>query len=588
MDSTANRIHPEPYDPHWTSPQFSRGGARDALGVETLSEAILADLLPGINNQTSRARYYSFWAWVLRDFILDPDATHTQSGFYQWLCRREDTMILANLSHNCSVAAAGTRQGDSIWQNGAKPAYDITWKSLPSVNGGAYQLYYRGALQEMNITLESEDSPHDDLTKTLGRPLANAYAASVAETEYVRRYLDASKLSKPIIEDFARHGCLCQLHRHEAERKALIDAFFRFESPDAFAVRRLASLCFFLDVINQSNGLSLSQMDMREVLYSWSFGTSHAYKPDGNLLEPAQRWRCFQLRQWFVFALESLWSLFLQRIQVESLRGSEYMCWLLGELDLAALAEGLGVELPHGDARSLSARAFYEAVRDALPAGGLGPGPVSLSTPLNERALAVPIWRQESETNVQVRAGHALVMLVLMYYRCQSWREQPGWRYLSDRFSAGRLPVECYLRQVDQAFAEDWSLAHWLGWLHSHCLWLQHRRVALQKLASRSQETASFEVVDDEEGNGGRGGLQTDEPLFRGLRTDSPKMNAPRFPSALRILADLLLVELLPNEGYRLLSDGAMLLETFRHYTVPSVDEVEFHETLGEPDATSG
>ena len=563
------------HDPHWTSPQFSEGGARDALGVETLSEAILADLLPGINNQTGRARYYSFWAWVLRDFILDERATHTQMGFYEWLRRREDTLILANLHHDCGVGAAGTTQGAQVWQDGSRSAYDVTWKSLLSVSGGAYQLYYRGVLQEMNITLDSGDGPHDELTKTLGVPLADAYAASVAETAYVRRYLDAAKLSKPIIEDFAGHGCLCELHQHEAERKALVAAFFRFDSPDAFAVRRLASLCFFLDVIEQSNGQPLTQMDMRKVMYFWSFGTDHAYQPVGNLLEPAQRWRCFQLRQWFVFALESLWSRFLKRIEVESLRGSEYMAWLLPRLNLTAMAQEFGAELPHADARSLPARVFYEAVRDALPAGALKAGPLSLSTPLNEGALADPIWRKESETDVQVRVGHALLMLVLMYYRCQPWQDQPGWRYLSNSFGAGRLPVEGYLHRVDRALAEDWSLSRWLGWLHSHCLWLQHRRVALQKLASRSQETASFEVADEEEGEGIGALAQTNEPLFRGLRTDSPKMNAPRFPSALRILADLRLIEPLSTEGYGLLADGKALLDQFRNYSVPTVDEAE-------------
>ena len=37
------------YDPQWTEREYTRGGSRDDLGIETLSEAILADLLPGIN-----------------------------------------------------------------------------------------------------------------------------------------------------------------------------------------------------------------------------------------------------------------------------------------------------------------------------------------------------------------------------------------------------------------------------------------------------------------------------------------------------------------------------------------------------------
>ena len=43
------------YDPARTEREYSEGGARDDLGIEILSESILADLLPGINNQTHRA-----------------------------------------------------------------------------------------------------------------------------------------------------------------------------------------------------------------------------------------------------------------------------------------------------------------------------------------------------------------------------------------------------------------------------------------------------------------------------------------------------------------------------------------------------
>lgn len=69
------------YDPSWSEVEYLPGGARDALRLETVGEAILEDLLPGINDQTRRARYYSFWAWVLHEFIRDEDAVHNQRGF---------------------------------------------------------------------------------------------------------------------------------------------------------------------------------------------------------------------------------------------------------------------------------------------------------------------------------------------------------------------------------------------------------------------------------------------------------------------------------------------------------------------------
>ncbi len=84
MSDTLLQYPIQPYDPVWTDRDFPPPRRfRDALGLETFSEAILADLVPGINNQTRRARYYAFWAWVLHTFINDPDLDHSQVGFYQ-------------------------------------------------------------------------------------------------------------------------------------------------------------------------------------------------------------------------------------------------------------------------------------------------------------------------------------------------------------------------------------------------------------------------------------------------------------------------------------------------------------------------
>ncbi|MFC1975478.1 hypothetical protein ACFLXQ_03655 [Chloroflexota bacterium] len=568
-------IHRELYDPHWTEVEYKsvlRG--RDFLGVETLSESILADLLPGINNQTRRARYYSFWAWVLRDFINDPGVKHTQDNFYAWLRKREDALILAYLAHDCQSGIAGTDQAGEVWGDGSKTAYPLDWKSLLSVDGGAYELYYRGALQEMNIVVANDESNHDNLTKTIGLSLADAYAQSVANTEYVQTYLDATRLSKAALEDFAEYGCLCQLPQFELERRALIDAFFRFDSPDAYAIKRLASICLFLDIIGQSQGQPLTnQLDLRSVLYFWSYTDKHVYQPAGNLLEPAQRWRSFQLRQYFVFAIQSFWSLFLNRIDGQTMSDEAYLDWVLTDLDLAELANELDFDLPTTDAYALSVRTFYEAIRDALPEGTLGPGPAAYQTKLNERLLTNPIWGRRTNLDIQVRAGKALLTLVLIYWRCQPWRDEPGWIYASDRYAAGHHPLESYLRHVERAFAEEWSLARWLGWFHHRYLWLQHRRVTLEKLISRRQDTAKFEVLDTAPPELHGNGDSAKATFFRGLDTDRPKMNAPRFPSILSIMSDLKLILSTEQGGYELTPDGIALLEQFRTYSVPAWQE---------------
>ncbi len=571
-----------PFDPHWTQPEFTAGNARDDLGIETLGEAILADLLPGITNQTRRARYYSFWAWVLRDFILDPDVRHTQSGLYAWLRQRENILILAYLSHGCPGGAAGAEQGAVAWAGGQRATYPLDWKSLVSVDGGGYELYYRGALLETHVIRRDENSPHDDLVHPIGTGLAEAYANAISATRYTYEGQRQAWVSKADIEDFATQGCLCQLGRHDAERRRLIDLFFRFDVPDLNSVKRLASLCFFFDVIEQSEGQPLDENAFRRVLYYWSYGDHHAYLPAGNLLSPAQRWRVFQLRQYFVFTVESFWSLFLHRIQTVPLSGEEYLAWLLDEWRLDELAPEFSLALPTVDARRLTLQALFEAVRDALPPGALAAGPASRQAALNETSLNAPIWTWRTATDAQVRAGRALLTLSLLYWRSQPWQDQPGWIYASDRFAAGRLPIAAFHRHVATAFAQGWTVAEWLGWFHNTYLWLQHRRVTLEKLVVRRQETAKFELIDEPAEEPDR--AKTGSLRYRGLGTDAPKFNAPRFPSALIILTDLGLIE--PRGGgYRLLPEGVALLDRFRSYTIPDWTDPT-HEAAERTEAT--
>ncbi len=568
---------PQPFDPHWTEIAFATSRGRDALGIETLSESLLADMLPGINNQTLRARYYSFWAWALRDFIKDKNARHTQQGFYEWMRSREDMLIFAYLSHGCAGGAAGTCRGREIWQNGKRDVYPLTWRSMKSTRGGAYALYYRGPLAEMNIILpEGEDRRHDALAKPMGVELADAYAEAVAGTLYVRKYLQATQVTREIIEDFTENGCFCQVSRHERERKALIHVFFRFDTPDANAVRRLASLSLFLDIIHQSQGQPLAQDEFRDVFYFWSYSASHPYRPEGNLLEAAQRWRIFQLRQWFVLAIEAPWAYFLRRIEIEPMTEEDFLAELLDWPDLDALAGVLNFTLPDANVHTLTVADFYAAIRDAIPAASQETGPLNFANDLNERHLGNILRHKKNYYDPQIMLGYALVMLVLTYWRAQSWVDQPGWEFLTDKYALGRMPMESYMRHVDRAIDEQWSIARWVQWLYQRYLWQQHRRVVLQKLANSGKDTSRFEYLDLPE----HGDFRL--ARMRAIAPDQPKMNAPRFPSALSIFTDLVLIEPLSNRGYRLLAEAESLLDQFKRYQVPAISRELFDETASD------
>ena len=282
-------------------------------------------------------------------------------------------------------------QAAPIWAEGEPASYSVTWPSLLSVKGGAYELYYRGALGEMNITGKPTDDPnstdkpselkHDALTKTVGAKLAEAYAEAVAPSHFVQSLSNATIVRKEDIADFIPYGCICNVSNFEKERRALIDAFFRFDSPDAYAVKRLASLCLFLDIVKNSEGEPLNEDHFRQLLYFWSYGTHHRYDPEGNLLLQAERWRAFQFRQYFVYAYELLWSFFLSSIFGDKKTAHEFLAEIRASLDLAALSKKYKLGLASSDAAQIKLGDFMNAIKEHLSLEELLTGPRPHKTP---------------------------------------------------------------------------------------------------------------------------------------------------------------------------------------------------------------
>lgn len=336
----------------------------------------------------------------------------------------------------------------------------------------------------------------------------------------------------------------------------MVDAFFRFDVNDADTVKRLASLCFFLDIIDQAKGAPPDAASLRAVVYFWSYGTDHAYVPEGNMLSPAKRWRVFQLRQYYVFALESLWTLFLARIHERYATPDEYLGWLFSELDLGALGERFGVSMPTPRPDRLTLGDLQEAVEAACTDARFGPGPAAMEGQLNEHALYLMLDRAPLDPDANVWAGTALLMLALIHRRCRDWRGDVGWDYAAGSQGSDQLAIEGYLRQVERAIGEGWTVAEWLSRFYQRHLWLRHRRVVLQKMASRRVDPSLF---------------TWDEGRFYGVDVDWPKMNGPRFRSVLQIMEDLQLIRPgdADQETYALLPEGERLLRRFRGYAVP-------------------
>jgi len=226
------------------------------------------------------------------------------------------------------------------------------------------------------------------------------------------------------------------------------------------------------------------------------------------------------------------------------------------ELDLGAAGERFGVSLPASRPEDLNLGELQEAVEAARSDARFEPGPAAREGDLDEHRLYSMLERAEIDLDATTWAGSALLMLSLLYRRCQGWRGDVGWDYAIDTQGSDQLSIETYLRQAERAIEESWTVARWLSWFHQRHLWLRHRRVVLQKMVSRREDPSLF---------------TWDENKFYGVSGDEPRMNGPRFQNALQIMEDLRLIrsDHSEHQTYFLLPDGEELLQSFRTYTIP-------------------
>ncbi len=230
--------------PRWTKYVVTQLGGRDPLGLSRVSFAITDYLLKGIITTTSRARYYSFYAWALWN-AEESEEPKRYADFIAALRRREAFIALATLLHNPdSVSVVGA---DAVRLRLGKYAetqeVDTNFAVLPSNGMGGYGQYYAGSLYALGLTHRTEDGIHR-IAAGRGESLARSFAHSVAQTPYSKNNLFHEKVIQlDVLKKSAEQFSLDSLDQELAteERELLRNLFFswdRAEIGDTDLLRR--------------------------------------------------------------------------------------------------------------------------------------------------------------------------------------------------------------------------------------------------------------------------------------------------------------------------------------------------------------
>lgn len=513
----------------WVKPPEPIRGL-DHLGVQAPCIALYGQLLPGITNVTDRARYYSFYSWLLWSFERRY-SNHSIDEFRRVLRRSECLFALIAIRHARVVGdndeglhgRAMVGRDKLLRIEESQPFALEDYAALEGPNryfknkmGGLGQ-YYFGPLRDLRVLDHHQDAGYPGYDRDRGGKLAQAFASAVPEETFFR-VLEQATTTWAELDELSAF-CPCQLHANVAEHELLLDLFLArtpmFQG-DGGTTRR-ASLGLILDLA----GRSASDPDYTfEGLFRGGVYTGALV--DGStwqVAEPMERvlrgWGTYQRNELLSIAVQGLFAAVLRAIERDEGRS------IRRAGDAADIAMGLLSAL--GNDLKLTLNAKVERVRDELPA---------LTDWRHENHELQRSWRLQDidlgdDTRIEEVAGESVAILLALLAR--GIDDYPYGEFEIDQEYFN--PREVHLLSFRQAINNEWAgmtLEGWIRWLAVQWGVSRHLRVALRKLRGERRDTFRIRPLEEE---------------LRVVEVPAPVFTQPRVGKALQILRDLGLVD---------------------------------------------
>lgn len=316
----------------WVAPPPSIGGL-DHLGTQAPCILIYGQLLPGITNVTDRARYYSFYPWLIWSY--DRNFSKNDPAHFVEFFRRADclfTLIAERHARNTDrdnerhgVAMVGRIQlvsaldrlneGD-ILRLTHYTAQDSQHRYFKNPMGGLGQ-YYAGTLSYLKL-MDASAKPWIKYTKEYGAPLAEMVDASVPG----ERFWSVVESDNVTFDDLDALSdfCACRLSMSAEECQALTDIYF--DSHRIYAeegVERRRSLALIQELVRSlPEEHDLSEALFRACTYSGALPNAKLWTVPETLHSTLAHWSIYVRNDLFSVACQSVLSLSLRELQPQT------------------------------------------------------------------------------------------------------------------------------------------------------------------------------------------------------------------------------------------------------------------------------
>ncbi|WP_322981256.1 hypothetical protein [Pseudomonas sp. C11] len=538
---------------NWLKPPYASGGI-DHLGTQAPCVMIYGQLLPGITNVTDRARYYSFYPWLVWSYdqrYAKDDYNHFVERFRRADClftliaeRHAQGTDHSNERHGIAMVGrtklvpslANLKAGEQLRLSLYATTEDAPQRYFMNRLGGLSQ-YYAGTLADLQL-MEASGRSWSLYSSQYGAPLAQSVESSVP-SERFWQVVENDSVTLDDLDDLSAF-CACNISESLGEHRQLIDIFF--DTSNRYSeegTQRRQSLGLILQMVEALKGRSPTEEAFRGCVYSAALPNGKAWEiPDALQLTRAH-WAIYVRNDLMSVAFQTILAISLQELQPQSAAQRRVFH------SVEAFADWFGSSAAvAGVLSDLGADSFGDLVASSRTNG---PALTSWTKGAHEIQLARQLidgWHPGVEV-ARLLSG-SLSLLAMLVAR-DDLGQQPYSGLAITLEGLRDYPINLVSFRSRSADWQTMPLKHVVVDLIVWCL-DSHLRVALRKL--RQSNRSTFHLRPSERG------LEV-----VGDQVPPPSQTTPRFRQALQILRDLGMLARDDNHMTRLTDSGRMQME---------------------------
>ncbi|TCU21800.1 hypothetical protein EV130_110144 [Rhizobium azibense] len=517
----------------WVKPPLQVGGL-DHLAVQAPCINIYGRMLPGITNVTDRARYYSFYPWLM--WAFDKAGYREFNDSFVERFRRADCLFCLIAQRHAAVSGGDAEDhaaamvgsetlagvARSLGNDSALRLSDFSLREgaikryFANKLGGLGQ-YYLGVLRELSI-LDGDSSSGVRYTRQVGEVIAEQMDANVNRQLFMNA-VDADLVTTSQLDELSGF-CPCQLCNNSGEQQILGELFFvqnGFDESEALPRRKSLQLILHLADHLCASDAELSETHFRACTYAGSLPGGAPWIVPHSLSATRDRWAIYARNELLSLAVQGLFFALLDAYEASAMRfdaSADIADWFLTQPEVSEALEALGPDTT-----------FSQCVADSeewLPA--LMRWQNSLhEIQLTERIANLSRGKKSADSRKDIVQAALQTLIALASRNTGTERQYADLIFEEEYFRYYPINLESFARNASGSWA-SLNIRDVLRWLLINWGLEMHLRVALRKLRGQSQST--FRI----------------RPSDRGMEVIAipPAVHTrPRFNQAIRVLKDI-------------------------------------------------